>query len=182
MIEDKRKYLLCERNCMYWVREEKSYLVFDQDANDESSLDRQDEREEGVDVDAGEGAGDAVGQAKEIKAPWQGNAVLENKWPLQKMEHGCWIFTRASRLKKRCFDMKWPDGAEACVKCTSSHAPSPTVGRPHTVGEPGSSNHLRHSSNTIIWQSNVCCQRSLLKKSDVKWSEVKYYMVNCSAR
>ena len=64
---------------MYWVREEKSYLVFDQDTNDESSLDRQDEREEGVDVDAGEGAGDAVGQAKEIKAPWQGNAVLENK-------------------------------------------------------------------------------------------------------
>ena len=64
---------------MYWVREEKSYLVFDQDANDESSLDRQDEREEGVDVDAGKGAGDAVGQAKEIKAPWHGNAVLENK-------------------------------------------------------------------------------------------------------
>ena len=69
----------CEWNCMDWIGEEESYFVLNQDANDEGSLDGQDEREEGVDVDAGEGAGDAVGQAKEIKAPWHGNAVLENK-------------------------------------------------------------------------------------------------------
>ena len=60
---------------MYWVREEKSYLVFDQDANDESSLDRQDEREEGVDVEAGQGAGDAVRQAREIQVSWRFQAV-----------------------------------------------------------------------------------------------------------
>ena len=46
---------------MDWVREEESYLVLDQYANDEGSLDCQEKGEEGVDVDAGEGAGDAVG-------------------------------------------------------------------------------------------------------------------------
>ena len=62
---------------MDWIGEEESYLVLDQDANDEGSLDSQDDREEGVDVDAGEGTGDAVGQAREVKvAPGQGNAVL----------------------------------------------------------------------------------------------------------
>ena len=62
---------------MDWIGEEESYLVLDQDANDEGSLDGQDDREEGVDVDAGEGAADAVGQAGEVKvAPWQNNAVL----------------------------------------------------------------------------------------------------------
>ena len=60
---------------MYWVREEKSYLVFDQDANDESSLDRQDEREEGVDVEAGQGAGDAVRQARDVQVSWRFQAV-----------------------------------------------------------------------------------------------------------
>ena len=62
---------------MDWIGEEESYLVLDQDANDEGSLDGQDDREEGVDVDAGEGAGDAVGQAREVKvASWKDNAVL----------------------------------------------------------------------------------------------------------
>ena len=62
---------------MDWIGEEESYLVLDQDANDEGSLDGQDEREEGVDVDAGEGAGDAVGQAGEIKvASWKNNTFL----------------------------------------------------------------------------------------------------------
>ena len=75
---------------MDWIGEEESYLVLDQDANDESSLDCQDQREEGVDVDAGEGAGDAVGQTGEIKAvPWHGNTVLCKRKSLQKLEHGC---------------------------------------------------------------------------------------------
>ena len=62
---------------MDWIGEEESNLVLDQDANDEGSLDGQDEREKGVDVDAGEGAADAVGQAREVKvASWKDNAVL----------------------------------------------------------------------------------------------------------
>ena len=75
---------------MDWIGEEESYLVLDQDANDESSLDCQDQREEGVDVDAGEGAGDAVGQTGEIKAvPWHDNTVLRKEKSLQKLEHSC---------------------------------------------------------------------------------------------
>ena len=53
---------------MDWVREEESYIVFDQDTNDEGSLDSQDDREQGVDVDADLGAADAVGQTVEVKA------------------------------------------------------------------------------------------------------------------
>ena len=76
---------------MDWIGEEESYLVLDQDANDEGSLDSQDDREEGVDVDAGEGAGDAVGQTGEVKAvPWQGNAVLHKERSLQELEHCGW--------------------------------------------------------------------------------------------
>ena len=84
---------------MDWVREEESYLVLDQDANDEGSLDCQDEREEGVDVDAVEGAGDAVAQTGEVQAaPWEGNAVLHKERSLQKLEHGCWRSITNSRL------------------------------------------------------------------------------------
>ena len=84
---------------MDWVREEESYIVFDQDTNDEGSLDSQDDKEQGVDVDAGLGAADAVGQTGEVKAaPWQGNAVLHRERPLQKLECGCRRSITDSRL------------------------------------------------------------------------------------
>ena len=57
------------------VREEEAYLVFDQDAHDEGGLDGKDEREEGVDVEAGQGAGDAVRQAGEIQVSRRFQAV-----------------------------------------------------------------------------------------------------------
>ena len=84
---------------MDWIREEESNLVLDQDANDEGSLDSQDDREEGVDVDAGEGAGDAVGQTGDVETvPWQGNAVLQKERSLQNLEHGCCRSITDSRL------------------------------------------------------------------------------------
>ena len=84
---------------MDWIGEEESYLVLDQDANDEGSLDSQDDREEGVDIDAGEGAGDAVGQTGDVETvPWQGNAVLQKERSLQNLEHGCWRSITDSRL------------------------------------------------------------------------------------
>ena len=57
------------------VREEEAYLVFDQDAHDEGGLDGEDEREDGVDVEAGQGAGDAVRQAGEVQVSWRFQAV-----------------------------------------------------------------------------------------------------------
>ena len=58
------------------VREEEAYLVFDQDAHDEGGLDGEDEREESEeDVEAGQGAGDAVRQARDVQVPWRRQAV-----------------------------------------------------------------------------------------------------------
>ena len=124
---------------MDWIGEEESYLVLDQDANDEGSLDSQDDGEEGVDVDAGEGAGNAVGQTGEVKAvPWHSNAVLHKERSLQKLEHGCWRSITVSRLfdiLTRYIVLEWKAGVEAFLKCTPSHAPMPTEHpRPYTMG------------------------------------------------
>ena len=67
------------------VREKEAYLVFDQDAHDEGGLDGEDEREEGVDVEAGQGAGDAVRQARDVQVPWR----RSNKRSLHVFQHGC---------------------------------------------------------------------------------------------